>query len=393
MKLNKTCAIMADIKKRDGLLPLTARRPVSLLPFNGMYRMIDFPLSNIKDAKINSLFLIFNQGMTQSVIDHIGGGKEWDLNSLPNRFFMHFYQEANDLVDDDIHYYDSIIEYIEKSNSEFTLFIGNKMLFNMDFDELISYHKTHRKDITVAYKKMPTSEMTLDDLAIDQDNNHLVTNASICHLEPYNNEIKDLYMNVAVVNSEWLLAELKKRKTNDGLVRVEDIIREAMTKVRTWGYEYTGFLGNIHDIDSYYQANMDMLEVANYSSLFDEDKTVYMKNIDEVPTFHASSSDVTHSQVASGCLIYGKVHHSILSTKTKICEDAKVSHSILMSKTIVNQGATVEYAILDKNVVVDAGVRIIGTPDNPIVIKKNTHVTKDMVQREETIDERIILCS
>ena len=143
MKPNKTCAIIADIKKRDGLLPLTAKRPVSLLPFNGIYRMLDLNLSNIKLANINSIFMIFNQGMTNSVIDHISGGKEWNLNNLPNRSFMHFYQE--DLENEEDHYYDAIIEYIEKSDSEFTLFMGNKMLYNIDLNEVLNVHKTHKK--------------------------------------------------------------------------------------------------------------------------------------------------------------------------------------------------------------------------------------------------------
>lgn len=391
MKPNKTCAIIADIKKRNGLYPLTAKRPVSLLPFNGMYRMIDFNLSNMKDANINSIFMIFNQGMTKSVIDHISGGKEWNLNNLPNRSFMHFYQEDNG--DDDEHYYDAIIEYIKKSDSEFTLFMGNKMLCNIDLNKVLDVHKTHKKDITVVYKKIESHRVTTDDIVFELDSNDIVTNSSTFSPETFVNETANMYLNVAVVNSEWLVNELTKWRENDDVVRVEDVIRETLQSNKTWGYEYTGYLSNIHNIKAYYDANMSMLDSDKYLSLVEPSKKIYMKNINEVPTYHSASSEVNNSQIAAGCLIYGEVTHSILSRGTKISEGAEISHSITMSKSLIKEDAVVQYAILDKNVVIESGVKVIGTKENPIVIKKNAHITEDMIQIGESVDERLILHS
>ncbi|WP_288393821.1 glucose-1-phosphate adenylyltransferase subunit GlgD [uncultured Vagococcus sp.] len=391
MKPNKTCAIIADIKKRDGLFPLTAKRPVSLLPFNGMYRMIDFNLSNMKDANINSIFMIFNQGMTKSVIDHISGGKEWNLNNLPNRSFMHFYQEDNG--DDDEHYYDAIIEYIKKSDSEFTFFMGNKMLCNIDLNKVLDVHKTHKKDITVIYKEIESHRVTTDDIVFELDSNDIVTNSSTFSPETFVNETANMYLNVAVVNSEWLVNELTKWRENDDVVRVEDVIRETLQSNKTWGYEYTGYLSNIHNIKAYYDANMSMLDSDKYLSLVEPSKKIYMKNINEVPTYHSASSEVNNSQIAAGCLIYGEVVHSILSRGTKVSEGAEISHSITMSKSLIKEDAVVQYAILDKNVLIESGIKVIGTKENPIVIKKNAHITEDMIQIGESVDERLILHS
>ena len=387
MKLNKTCAIIADKKKREGLLPLTAKRPVSLLPFNGVYRMIDFNLSNIKDAKINSTFMIFNQGMTQSVIDHISSGREWDLNSLPNRSFMHFYQEA----DDEEHYFDSVVEYIEKSDAEFTLFMGNKMLYNIDLNEVIDVHKTHKKDITVVYKNNPVERITSEDLIFEMTQEGLVINTTLFSEELTTNETEKMYMNLAIVNSRWLLDELAKWRYKTNALKIEDIIREGIKVKNTWAVEYTGYLSNIHDIKSYYDANMSMLSPKKYLSLAEASKNIYMKNVNEVPTYYATTSDVNNSQISAGCLIYGEVRHSILSSGVKIEENAEVSHSILMSKATVEDKAVVKHAILDKNVVVESGVKVIGSVEKPLVIKKNTRVVKDMVQVEENINEGVIL--
>ncbi|MFW8051943.1 glucose-1-phosphate adenylyltransferase subunit GlgD [Vagococcus fluvialis] len=390
MKPNKTCAIIADIKKRDGLLPLTAKRPVSLLPFNGIYRMLDLNLSNIKLANINSIFMIFNQGMTNSVIDHISGGKEWNLNNLPNRSFMHFYQE--DLENEEDHYYDAIIEYIEKSDSEFTLFMGNKMLYNIDLNEVLNVHKTHKKDITVVYKKMPSEKLTADEIIFEMNEENQVIHSSQYIPKANTNSIENMFINLSVVNSEWLVNELNKWKKQPTITKVEDIIREMIKTNKTWAYEYDGYLSNIHDIKSYYNANMSMLNSDKYLSLAEASKMIYMKNVNEVPTYHSSSSEVNNSQIAAGCLMYGNVDHSILSTGSVVRENATVSHSIIMSKSEIKENAVVEFAILDKNVVVEEGVRIVGTAENPIVIKKNSIVTEDLVT-EESVNERVILYS
>lgn len=391
MKTNKTCAILADIKKMDALLPLTTRRPVSLLPFDGIYRMIDFNLSNVIDADIHSIYMIFNQGMTQSVIDHISGGKEWNLSSLPNRYFMHFFEGLQEREPEDDHYYDSVIEYIEKSDSEFTVFMGNKMLCNLDLSQVKNVHNMHREDITVVYKKMPKNQISPEDIILDISKNGKVENISTT--KNTETETDNLFMNICIVKSDWLIQELKKWRTNDGIVTIEDVLKDAMKTKTTWAFEYTGYLSNIFDIKSYYDANMEMLESTKFLSLLHSSKKIYMKNINEVPTYYARSSRVSNSQIAAGCLIYGNVAHSLLSSGTMVNEEAEVNYSIVMAKSTIKKNAIVEYAILDKNVVIEEGVSVIGTAENPIVIRKNAHIVEDVIQMEEQENESLILHS
>lgn len=382
MKTNKTCAILGDINTYEGLLPLTARRPVSLLPFDGIYRMIDFNLSNVIDADIHSIYMIFNQGMTQSVIDHISSGKEWNLSSLPNRYFMHFFQgfEGEKTVDE--HYYDAIIEYIQKSDSEFTVFIGNKMLCNLDLGEVRHIHNLHRDDLTVVYKKMPTEQIAKNDILLDIESNGKVKDISVYDGDTVSEETENLFMNIFIVKSDWLIEELKKGKSVDDTLKIEDIFRDAMKTKTTWAFEYTGYLSNIYDIKSYYDANMDMLDSSKFLSLLHSSKRIYMKNLNGVPTYYSKDSEVINSQLATGCLVYGKLKQSILSRGAVVRENAVVSDSIIMAKTEIKKDARVEYAIIDKNVIIEEGVRVIGTKDKPIVVEKNAHIMEDLIQTE-----------
>lgn len=382
MKTNKTCAILGDINTYEGLLPLTARRPVSLLPFDGIYRMIDFNLSNVIDADIHSIYMIFNQGMTQSVIDHISSGKEWNLSSLPNRYFMHFFQgfEGEKTVDE--HYYDAIIEYIQKSDSEFTVFIGNKMLCNLDLGEVRNIHNLHRDDLTVVYKKMPTEQIAKNDILLDIESNGKAKDLSVYDGNTTSEETENLFMNIFIVKSDWLIEELKKGKAVDDTLKIEDIFRDAMKTKTTWAFEYTGYLSNIYDIKSYYDANMDMLDSSKFLSLLHSSKRIYMKNLNGVPTYYSKDSEVINSQLATGCLVYGKVKQSIFSRGAVVRENAVVSDSIIMAKTEIKKGARVEYAIIDKNVIIEEGVQVIGTKDKPIVVEKNAHIMEDLIQTE-----------
>lgn len=382
MKTNKMCAIIGDITEYDSLLPLTNKRPVSLLPYDGMYRMVDFTLSNVVDAGINSIYMIFKQGMTQSVFDHIRGGKEWNLNSLPNRFFVHFFQESEYDKDGEEHYYDAIIEYLEKSNSEFTVFIGNKMLYNIDLTEVRDIHKQNPDGVTVVYKKMPKEAIIAEDLVLDISENGEVTSTKEYQETAQDQEIENLFMNIFIVKTDWLINELKQGRSEKVAVSLQECLSKMIETEPTWTYEYTGFLSNIVDIKSYYDANMAMLESKQFMSLLHSSKRIYMKNINAVPTYYSKTCDVKNSQVSPGGLIYGKVEHSILAAKTVIEEGAEMKDSIGMANVVIKKNAVVNYAILDKNVVIEEGVKVIGTEANPVVVKKNAHISEDIIQVE-----------
>lgn len=107
-----------------------------------------------------------------------------------------------------------------------------------------------------------------------------------------------------------------------------------------------------------------------------------MKNINAVPTYYSKTCDVKNSQVSPGGLIYGKVEHSILAAKTVIEEGAEMKDSIGMANVVIKKNAVVNYAILDKNVVIEEGVKVIGTEANPVVVKKNAHISEDIIQVE-----------
>ena len=150
-------------------------------------------------------------------------------------------------------------------------------------------------------------------------------------------------------------------------------------KYRTNAYEYTGYLHNIHDIKSYYDANMEMLDKKKNDSLLRGNQRIITRIRNEVGTYYTVSSKVKNSLLATGCRISGTVENSILSRRIDVAKDSKLSNSIVMAGCKLESGSKVECAILDKNVVVKENVVVKGTPDNPVVVKKGDVLTKDLI--------------
>ncbi|MDT2737585.1 glucose-1-phosphate adenylyltransferase subunit GlgD [Enterococcus pseudoavium] len=378
MRANKMCAILGNVHECPELLPLTEKRPLATLPFDCKYRLIDFNLSNAINANIKSVYMVFNQGTTKSVFDHIGGGREWHLDSVDSRFFIHFYQDFLKKKAEGRPYFESVIDYLNKSKSEYTVFMGNRMLYNIDLEAVLKIHQQNDSTLTVVYKKMPKEQIYRQDEILDVDEHGTVTDHHNFLADKSDEELLNMSMKLFVCRTDWLISALQEGQNHGGPVALLDFLILAMDKVKTSAYEYTGLVSNIFDINSYYKANMDMLDPKKFASLLYSKQKVYTKLKNEVATYYAPTSEVTDSQFATGCMVYGKVHGSLFSRSVVVENGAQIEDSIVMASCSIHENALIKNAILDKNVVVEAGVKIIGSANKPIVIKKNTHVLSDI---------------
>lgn len=377
------CAIFGTISKFEGLFPLTENRPLDTLPFDCKYRLIDFPLSSIANANIHSIFMVFNEGETRSVFDHIGGGKEWNLDSLQNRYFVYFYQDILKHQQQGLPYYDSVIDYLKKSESEYTVFIGSNMLCNIDLEAVLRSHRAKKNPMTVVYKRMKPEKISVEERIIQLDEKGNANQIQNFESDKQTDTLVNLCMDIYIVETNWLIEQLEIGQNQQISPNIHTFLRTKIGEQPTTAYEYTGYLSNIHDVASYYQANMDMLDSTKFNSLLYTKQKIYTKLKNEVPTYYSKDSQVKNSQCATGCIIEGTIENSLISRRTKIKKRAKISHSIIMANAEIAEDAVIKYAILDKNVKIEAGVTITGTPDRPLVIEKNQVVSVDIVRRDE----------
>ncbi|AQR97267.1 glucose-1-phosphate adenylyltransferase subunit GlgD [Clostridium saccharoperbutylacetonicum] len=378
MNTNRVSGIIDNLNCHGDLNDLIAHRPLAMLPFDCKYRLLDFQLSNVINANIQALFLLMNQDDMQSVFDHINGGKEWGLDSLRNKFIMHF-NKKNQEGEYEQGFISHIVDYLRKSSSEITVIMGSKMLCNIDLKAIIKIHKHSNRDMTVVYKRVTSENISCDNLLIDlqSDGNISLSNNCKEKLEP--NEKYNLCMDIFIVRTEWLIKVLENY--DEKAESIIKILREKINTISCMNYEYTGYLSNIYDIQSYYRANMDMLKSSKFNSLLYSNQKIYTKLANEVPTYYAQNSIVNNSHFASGSIVDGTVVDSLIARRCKISESAIIEQSIIMASANIKKNAYIKNAILDKNVIVDEGVRIIGSDTNPIIIKKDSHVKNDIVNR------------
>ena len=378
MKIDKYSAILGNTVGFHDMSTLTNNRPVASLPFGGKYRLIDFPLSSLANAGVRSIFGIFQQDNISSVFDHIRSGREWGLSTLLSHYYLGIYNTRVESSTVGKEYYQQLLTYLKRSGSNQTVSINCDVLINIDLNQVFHLHNTTKSPITVVYKKLPKKDTSGVNAILEVDEtDHVLSH----HLfdENSNQDLYNMSTDIFVVDTPWLIERLEEEAKKENPEKLRYVLRDLAAESGAFAYEYTGYLANIHSVESYYQANKDMLDLHKFYSLFTPNQKIYTKVKNEEPTYYASSSKVAKSQFASGSIIEGEVVNSVLSRNVRVHEDSLVKDSLLFTRAVIGKGAQVEYAILDKGVEVAEGVVIRGTAEHPVVVKKGEKVTEDIL--------------
>lgn len=373
------CAIIGNEHEYTSLLPLTKNRPLSTLYFDCKYRIMDFALSSVVNANIRNVFMIMNEGRIKSVFDHLGGGREWGLDSIGSYQYISFYQDILRRKAEGKTYFDDVIDYLQKSKASYTVFISNKILANVDLRAVLKIHQAQNNEITAVFKRVARNDIASDDQILTLGENGTVLGTKKFNDLSEKDDTYNLAMGIFIANTDWLIKALNAGQNAGAPTSIEEFLVSELTKVKSSAYEYTGYMSNIYSVKSYYQANMDMLNPEKFNSLLFSSQKVITRTKNEVATYFTEDSEVRRSQFATGCVIKGKVEDSLISRRTVVENGAEVIGSVLMGSVNVGENTSVKYAILDKNVTIDANLKIEGTPEKPVVIEKDTHITADVI--------------
>lgn len=380
----KYVAILNLVEAEDELLPLTNRRPVASLPFASRYRLIDFPFSSLTNAEVRSAAL-FISGSGRSLYDHIRSGLTWGLDNLAGGgVFTHSQINLKTSLDDssqyDANYYYDHKNYLNHSEAGYVVITGSRILANIQVDSMLNYHLNKNSDITVAYKKISRDEIrpntSCSSYKLDPENGVSIREIVPIVDLPAETTTLDFGLDFLLAKKELVLDYIEELKEQNLLVSVENILNIAIKReqVSINGYEYTGYMKAIEDVRSYFEANMDMLDEDNFNALFYRESPVRTKSKNSAPTYYGKESHVVNSQFANDSEIYGTVENSMMFRKNFICQGATIKNSILLQDCYVDEGAILNYVILDKRVHVEKGAVLEGTPENPLVVPKESRV-------------------
>ncbi len=351
----------------DEVLPqLTALRTMGSVPFAGRYRLIDFPLSNMVNAGISKVGVITKSNY-RSLMDHIGTGKPWDLSRkregmtlLPPFSFANLGVPAGKA---DALY--GSISYISDSNKDYVLLTDCNIICNMDFSDMIKAHVAKNADITLAYAKgNPPMIPGSCEFEIDENGKVLSDSLVECYTGETNYSLKTMIIGRTLL--ERLLHEAHSARIDD----FETIIGNNVKHLNVYGYEVKGYVKVLESLQSYYDANMEILKSENRKQLFDAERPFFTKVRDQVPAFYGMESKVSNSLIADGCKIEGEVENSILFRGVTVAKGAKVKNAIIMQDSFVGENASVDSVIFDKKVIVKPNKKLCGDSNYPVYVGK-----------------------
>lgn len=387
MMRNSFCAIINLVEDGEPLMPLTKDRPVASLPFGGRYRLIDFPFTALHDAEATSASL-FIAGSGHSLYDHIRSGNAWGLDStIGGGVFTHSQLELKETAAEeagqDLTYYQDQRNYVKKSGAEYVVIMGSKMLCNVNLRSILRFHQENMADVTVVYKSMSVNDIRLDSdmksMTINPETDEVVSIGSIADGIDESAEKVAVQTGITIMSVEKFLLYLDTLEERGERHRTGLMTPVALEKGdKVVAYEYTGYLKYIDSVKSYFEASMDMLDEDNFNALFYRNQDVITRTKNGAPTYYSPTSRASNVQIATDCFIEGLVENSILFRKVRVREDAYINHAVIMQGCLIGEGAHLENVILDKNVTVAPGVRLVGTPEEPIVVEKGSalHVEK-----------------
>ena len=378
MKIDKYSAIVGNTVGYHDMASLTDQRPVASLPFGAKYRLIDFPLSSLANAGIRSVFGIFQEENISSVFDHIRSGREWGLSTLLSHYYLGIYSTKVESQTVGKEYYEQLLQYLRRSGSDQTVALNCDVLVNIDLNPIFHLHGNTQHPLTLVYKKLPGRMISDVNSILEIDETDKVLSHKL--FDGNQEDSYNMSTDIFIVDTPWLIEKLEIEAAKEEPKKLRYVLRDLAAEFGGFAYEYTGYLANIHSVESYYQANLDMIEPKKFYNLFTPNQKVYTKVKNEEPTYYASGSKVIRSQFASGSIVSGHVENSVVSRNNQIAKGSVVKDSIIFPRVEIKKGATVEYAIVDKGVVIEEGVTVRGSKEKPLVIAKGSKITEDMIE-------------
>ena len=374
--LNDVFGLIYAGEQNMNLVELTSRRAVGALPIGGRYRAIDFQLSNMVNSGMRNVGVVAQRNY-HSLMDHLGSGKEWDLNRKNDGLFVFPPFDTTENRGEYRGICDAVknsMGYVRRTSQQYCLLTGSYTIYNMTYNDAMRFHKEKNADVTVLYNEelMPSvHEDKFKDLRIKVDEDGRIIDMEFNSFMPTSSLVgMDCYL-IRKDLLEYLVEDaISRGKYNF----VSDVLIPNIKKLKIYGYKHEGFVGRLHSVSSYFNLNKSLLDREIQKQLFHTGHPVYTKIKDEVPAKYINGSSVKNSLVANGCVIEGTVENSIIFRSVFIGKGTTVKDSIIMQDSEIYQNCWLEDVILDKEVHVRSGRRLIGSEDYPVIIKKGAIV-------------------
>lgn len=374
MKNNKMMGIIFSNMHDECMGELTNVRTAGSIPYGGRYRLIDFTLSSMVNSGVKEIGVVTRQNY-QSLMDHVGSGRAWDLSrKVGGLRMLPPYARGNDVSDDHPGCLEALagrLSYLRSVDAKYVVLSGADTVSNIDLREVRRQHQETGADITIVYadcrREVPGRDVSTVEVAPDGRLTDVSVNVSTTgnHKE---------FLNIALLSRELLIKLVTEGYAHGKKSFTRDVMQAHMDDYKIYGYEAKGFVARITSMESYFAANMALLNSEARAQLFPTERPVFTKVRDEVPAKYGLKAKVENSLVADGCVIEGELENCIVFRGVRVGRGAVLKNCIIMQDAIVGENANLNYVIADKNVVVRSGRTLCGYSSIPFYLQKGMNV-------------------
>ena len=367
---------MGIIFANDGYISaLTEKRTMASLPFGGRYRQVDFALSNLAAAGVRHVGIITRHSY-QSLINHIGSGEEWglDLEEGGLEFLTPYAMSKTDNYRGKLESLHSAMDFLTHGDEdEYVIMIDSAVLSNIDLDDVLNCHIASGKDITIVTKSGIANGSKVLDLSLKLDNKNAIQDIAVDYAAPADYAAS---MDIFVLSKKWLIHQVREHIARNLYHMDRDLVLGLWQKgqVSINVYPFKGEVMYNESVDEYYRNSLSLTNKNIRHDLFHYNHPVFTKVRDRVPCYYGENCEIDDCIVADGCMLEGKAKNSVLFRQVTLGENAQIEDCIIMNDAVIGPGATLKHVILDKNVTVKAGTELIGSPSNPVIVKRGETV-------------------
>lgn len=367
--------VMGIIFANDATMgELTNKRTMASIPFGGRYRHVDFALSNLTCAGVRHVGVLSRHSY-QSLMNHIGDGEEWGLELAEGglEFLTPYSQRQVGTYRGKLESLSNAIDFLTYGeDDELVVMIDSGVLSNIDLRKVLDAHVASGKDVTVVTKDGICNGKKVIDLAMKMENGE-ITDMVVDYAAPADYAAS---MDIFVLNKKFLVKSVQEMIARDKFHMDRDLVlggwNRGVVSVNVYPFEGTAMYNE--SIEEYYRNSLALADKEIRNDIFNGAHPVYTKVRDRVPTYYGETSHIDNCIIADGCMLEGEVANSVLFREVTVGKDAQIEHSIIMNEAVIGEGAELKYVILDKDVTVTPGAKLIGTQNNPVIVKRGETV-------------------
>ena len=367
---------------RLGVLTEKVAKPA--VAFGAKYRIIDFPLSNCINSGIDTVGVL-TQYQPLRLNTHIGIGIPWDLDRneggvtvLPpyekSTSSEWYTGTANAIFQN--------MDYMEQYHPDYVLILSGDHIYKMDYEVMLDFHKANKADVTIACMPVPMEEASRFGIMVADETGRI----SQFEEKPEHPSSNLASMGIYIFSWEALKDALVTLKDQRGCDFGKHILPYCKDKgERLFAYEYNGYWKDVGTLGSYWEANMELIDIIPEFNLYEEFWRIYTKGDIIPPQYISENAVINRCIIGEGAEIYGEVHNSVIGPNVVIGKGTVIRDSIIMRNTLVGENVTMDKAIVAEDVCIGNGVRIGEGEEAPNVFKPAVYAFGLAVIGEHTV--------